>query len=497
MKTCVTVVSKIFLCIILLGSAGNCYGSEHTQPFFADWISKGALKLKQDSSALDFQNAYWLAALSQYSYWDFNLIKPFYLSRPEQFVTLQFRNKKDTTDIPIKIRGLGFTRAHFFTSRLSLTPASPPPDPESYIQKWPSPLPLEACLRPNKLHCLARYSMADSSYGKMSQQEFESCGNNFEKAILDTDDLIALTTSQKQNIQNIVSKFESLHHTDLGLDFKSPNFNLRCEAFKQRPGTNPDTQLLWLENDDVAIVVFRGTEFDLPEDRHTDLDTKKFKLTSAYLTDLFKTQKKDLIHDQVDNGALRSLEIASSMLFKEILHLRSSSEKSGHPPKPLFIAGHSMGGALAQILGFYIMEYNQTLRSQIGPQAAINLKAIYSYGAPRIGNESWARHMDYLSKISGVGNYRFIYDKDPVPLVPCDDFKHAGTPVYLDPHKEKSELALNFFSFGQVIIDPPSGIFNSDSCAYINDLMNNITHIQGVLKDHGLNSYYEALKTLF
>ncbi|MBX7134589.1 MAG: lipase family protein [Fimbriimonadaceae bacterium] len=83
--------------------------------------------------------------------------------------------------------------------------------------------------------------------------------------------------------------------------------------------------------------------------------------------------------------------------------------------KPLFITGHSRGGALA------------TLAAQSLVYVHLPAVAVYTYGAPRVGNSAFAAKYDIAS------HYRVENDKDIVPHVPPRPLSsHVGQRHWID-----------------------------------------------------------------
>ena len=83
--------------------------------------------------------------------------------------------------------------------------------------------------------------------------------------------------------------------------------------------------------------------------------------------------------------------------------------------RPLFIAGHSLGGALAVIAA-------ERLRRELKIEAA----AVYTFGAPRVGSSAFAQ--SYNASGLGERTYRLIHGLDIVPTLPPSTlgFRHAG-----------------------------------------------------------------------
>jgi hypothetical protein len=87
----------------------------------------------------------------------------------------------------------------------------------------------------------------------------------------------------------------------------------------------------------------------------------------------------------------------------------------------LYITGHSLGGALAQIASA-VLERD-------------NLAACYTFGSPRVGTERFDREVK-------CPHYRLVNDWDIVPGVPPPwlwGYHHTGDPRLLQPSKKAEE----------------------------------------------------------
>ena len=85
---------------------------------------------------------------------------------------------------------------------------------------------------------------------------------------------------------------------------------------------------------------------------------------------------------------------------------------------PIYITGHSLGGALAQIAAAVLGS------DQVG--------ACYTYGSPRVGNS----YFDLWVKVPShrVLNYADIVPQVPLPIV----YRHSGDPRYMPDHATPS-----------------------------------------------------------
>jgi hypothetical protein len=85
------------------------------------------------------------------------------------------------------------------------------------------------------------------------------------------------------------------------------------------------------------------------------------------------------------------------------------------PAQPLFITGHSLGGALAAIAAERLLREKQ-----------IAAAGIHTFGAPRVGSRTFAH--DYIAAGLGARTFRFVHGLDIVPSLPPSamGFHHAG-----------------------------------------------------------------------
>eukprot|EP00750_Incisomonas_marina_P027636 INCI6215.1.p1 GENE.INCI6215.1~~INCI6215.1.p1 ORF type:complete len:1163 (+),score=165.41 INCI6215.1:491-3979(+) len=105
-------------------------------------------------------------------------------------------------------------------------------------------------------------------------------------------------------------------------------------------------------------------------------------------------------------------------VFKKVNALRAGLRKT----VPVFVTGHSMGGAIATLCAF-------DLGTRLGPSNVM----CSTFGCPRIGNTAFHRNYESL----GMPTWRFANSHDPVTHLPAagtstkDRYHHVGTPVLL------------------------------------------------------------------
>lgn len=135
------------------------------------------------------------------------------------------------------------------------------------------------------------------------------------------------------------------------------------------------TQAMLVSNDKFYVLVFRGTEVSSVEDIKADLKASTKQCDTG-----------GKIHSGFDEAfAEVHIEIQN--------YLNSVTEE-----KPLFITGHSLGGALATVAA-------KKLTFNYG------IAACYTYGSPRVGDEKWIS--DIKTPI-----YRLVNSADPVTMLP-------------------------------------------------------------------------------
>ncbi len=101
-----------------------------------------------------------------------------------------------------------------------------------------------------------------------------------------------------------------------------------------------------------------------------------------------------------------------------------------YPDYKLYVTGHGIGGAVAQICSFYLAcEKNIT-----SPVSSI------SYGSPRVGDRNFLKAVQCLEKESKLRMIRVVYDKDTVSKVPYMGYAHVGFEIRL--YKEKNKIPL-------------------------------------------------------
>jgi len=168
--------------------------------------------------------------------------------------------------------------------------------------------------------------------------------------------------------------------------------------FHDTPGQIFDTNGVVMSNDRIVIVAFRGTEINagwakfIADLVHTDLNRDMVSLPS------FGNGAK------VHEGFWAAFDQVRSDVLDEVQEQGSAGQK-------VWVTGHSLGGAQALLAA-------STLRNE-----GIPVQGLYTYGSPRVGNETFNASF-------GIGNtQRYVYALDIVPMMPDDilrGYRHVG-----------------------------------------------------------------------
>ncbi len=161
-----------------------------------------------------------------------------------------------------------------------------------------------------------------------------------------------------------------------------------------------DTQGFVAANNESILIAFRGTE-NL-KDWKTNLKIKSVK---------------------VDMGEVhRGFHSAAQQAWSDTIKLALEEFRTNQ--QPIWITGHSLGGALA-LMTAAMLQFEQS--------SDLNPHAVYTFGQPRIGNREFAGK---CNQAFGNRAYRFVHNNDIVPHVPPIGFLfnywHTEKSYYID-----------------------------------------------------------------
>ncbi|KAL3681657.1 hypothetical protein R1sor_024613 [Riccia sorocarpa] len=224
------------------------------------------------------------------------------------------------------------------------------------------------------------------------------------------------------------------------------------------------------ENAKAIVVAFRGTEPFNALDWSTDFDFSWYEIPElgtvhvGFLEALGLGDRKtmDTFVDMCANscqrrtdpdhcGAISGLSDAvvaddDKKLAYDDVTATVKELIAKNPDAKLFVTGHSLGGALANLyMGLLYFNKEDSITSRLG--------AIYTFGQPRVGGQ---RYCDYwIGKVQQERYRRVVFSNDLIPRIPFDDllfqFKHCGYCYYYDECYQESTLKEtpnnNYFSW--------------------------------------------------
>ncbi|MEY4616807.1 MAG: hypothetical protein RJB66_1767 [Pseudomonadota bacterium] len=448
-----------------------------------DWPKDGQLDFCGDTNAFDYRTAYWMAAFSHYSYLDPLAFKQIIDAPRGKKVTVTLRKEDGSHLSTEEMYGLGW-KGHFdfFTSKPVL-PKKYKSTVRNILSLVGANMPYEACIKKEKRHCHRK----DHSTPPLKGEE---CEQNLEKTYLDRsrlrnvaklakgEPLSAKAQQQaetdRESIEAEVRRYEQQHFVDLKLAelYEDPHFEVSCENFRYTRDLPPDVQALWLDGPKNLIIAFRGTEGDNAIDWATDFATS-FQSKQAYLP---------FWERNVHKGFQNAFEILSKWLYEEIDDFFERYTDASQTP--VIITGHSMGGAIATIVSAALMERN----TKVPFHKRLNLKALYTFGSPRVGNEYFSQYFDALRNIQEMGYYRVVNKNDIVTKAPCGDYLHIGSHIQLLADVQGNFPAMNV----QILANPQSEEFGT--CAYgTQQLFDNLSNFKQYTEEHLMPSYYSVL----
>lgn len=488
-----------------------------------NWASQGEIDFCPQSSHFDFRNAFWLGALSYFSYWEPKYNDQLVCAKAGTPISVLFeqappQTQKDLKSISIENSNLLSTHSLGFGTLYSKHFTSESPKPENQkiysnrYQRWIPPLPEKACQLPEFNLCFTR-SFKESK-GMISHSL--NCGIENINAYLSETRLknIQLLLSgkplstkdrsqaikDKNRVEMLVKEYETAISRNksstnnkkslIELDWKDPTTVKRCSSYYQKWSFKPDTQLSLYENVDALFIAIRGTEPDNDIDFKTDFLSNTMidlnNISSFYLTESNPITRKEIIENsfftknlkgQIHEGFFRATDVIGKWLINELQYIRQIRPESKN--KPIFITGHSLGGAIGLIILHNLMTINNNNHS-LKDFAPYNLKALYTFGSPRVGNILWAQEVQKLAKEQKIGLYNLVNENDLVAHAPCLKYSHVGSHIHLNLSQSISKASTDK---------------NHQSCSYLTALLNP-HRFSEMLKDHYMVSYFYKLSTL-
>lgn len=244
------------------------------------------------------------------------------------------------------------------------------------------------------------------------------------------------------------------------------------EAFRTQLGlevkliSRGNTQAYVGVNADHVVIAFRGTEAPnsiegLKDWLLTDAVNLLIVPEGRLGTDLAAAGVGALFHQGFINALADIWEPVFTVVEAEL----KTSER------PLWITGHSLGGALAKLAAWVFQ------------RKMLAVHQIYTFGAPMIGNEQAAQAFDreFAGKV-----FRYVNGPDPIPMLPtvsliANKYLHSGKEMLLGATGSGSLLQQLAGSPGESVL----------IAALIDNLWKGLQQIVGA---HAMDNYRARLK---
>ena len=225
-----------------------------------------------------------------------------------------------------------------------------------------------------------------------------------------------------------------LYFTGLNRQMALTMAQLSKEAYRKKDGGDPDdeailgslkqtdegfdsvsgigknsAQAVLIEHTDYICMAFRGT--DEWADWLDNIDGRKAN-----------SHSEQTMFGDFHRGFHRSCNDVWDFLDGRYKELRNSDQTSGRH-RPLFLTGHSLGGAMATVAAAKLVSEDRPFSS------------VYTYGQPRVVKRQTAQ---YLNNECGRRYFRFQNNEDLVTRVPARvmGYSHVGSCRYIDADGE-------------------------------------------------------------
>lgn len=172
----------------------------------------------------------------------------------------------------------------------------------------------------------------------------------------------------------------------------------------------PGTQAFFATGNGFAILAFRGTEADDPQNLHDDLDIllvpePDYRSGAAPHLGFFSSvahlfSDPCLVH--------RGFQVALNRVWDQVYKLLAQYRRD-NPNDEICLTGHSLGGALA------LLTYSRFRDDHV---------SAYTFGCPRVGNTAFRERVS----AAGQGHYRCVNFNDLVTHIPLESALYLHVP---------------------------------------------------------------------
>lgn len=195
------------------------------------------------------------------------------------------------------------------------------------------------------------------------------------------------------------------------------------------------TQVFWAQHSEkpVVVIAFRGTEPGQLKDLGADLDIWQNDTEDSGFSEGW---------GDLHRGFLNAyLSVEAGLLIERLKDLEGQGVG-------IWLTGHSLGGAVATVFAARILD-------EIDKGMDINLKGLYTFGSPRVGDSDFVAKFNEHATREKVNIGRVRYDEDLVTKIPgvLFGYRHVKTMVLLGPSDDNEDTTMEidptpFYDFG-------------------------------------------------
>jgi pimeloyl-ACP methyl ester carboxylesterase len=153
------------------------------------------------------------------------------------------------------------------------------------------------------------------------------------------------------------------------------------------------------------------------------------------------------VADAIHRGFKESKDLVAPELLTKVLSLWEDDLANQRPLRPVYVAGHSMGGSLATLFGYDLLSMTEQVGALARAAGMTNLShfvssgfrvplgGVYTYGAPRSFKTKAAQEVASLNLGFNPNEliHNFVRLGDPVPNLPdFGNYTSMGNTIYLD-----------------------------------------------------------------
>jgi triacylglycerol lipase len=199
------------------------------------------------------------------------------------------------------------------------------------------------------------------------------------------------------------------------------------ELFEHRR-TDTQCTILSDDRDDSIYIVFHGRNSQINRDNNFNFEQGVVEFERTIIHDqIIQNQQLIYSYEQESSSRVRMHQGFSECYLSIRPQIHNYLQR--HNVSSVTVTGHGLGGALTTLCAIDI-QYNFYKRVTI---------EVYTFGAPRVGNDSFRKSFNYRVPNS----YRFVYGMDIVPALPrvWQGYRHVDV-----EHRLGERFSLNFGS---------------------------------------------------